>query len=497
MTKLRSSSEGGRLIVRYAPEIMLKASRARTAFSRKLRENIAVALRRHDVAFELMLGDGRLHVLASDLGRARSALTRVFGLGSVSAVATESAPTLEAMTEACRMFTEQVRGRRFAVRARRLAPRPFSSVDVERALGTVLNGPGRVDLTAPDITVHVEIHHDRAFFFTERLAGAGGLPGAVEGHALALISGGFDSAVAAWRLIKRGIAVDYLLCNLGGAAYERSVLQVTKILVEMWEFGYRPSLYVVDFASLLGELSAQVPGSYRQVVLKRLMYRAGASLAGEIGAEALVTGESLGQVSSQTAANLRAIESAAGELPVYRPLIGADKQEIIADARHIGTAPLSERVRELCALDAGPPVVRATAARAARNEARVDPDFLGRAVSERKAIDLLDVTAKDLRTPYLFTDTIPQDAVVVDCRTPHHFREWHVPGAVQRDPFELMDSFRKLDKRNTYVLYCSYGTQTPLIAEIMQQFGYEAYAFRGGIQAVRDHVEGVRELDRA
>jgi tRNA uracil 4-sulfurtransferase len=303
--------------------------------------------------------------------------------------------------------------------------------------------------------------------------------------------------VAAWRLIKRGIAVDYLLCNLGGAANERSVLQVTKVLVEMWEFGYRPSLYVVDFAPLLSELSTQVPGSYRQVVLKRLMYRAGAALAEEIGAEALVTGEALGQVSSQTAANLRAIETAAGELPVYRPLIGADKQEIIADARHIGTAPLSERVRELCALNAGPPVVRATAARAAQNEARIDPGLLDRAVSERKAIDLLDVSAKDLRAPYLFTDTFPRDAVVIDCRSPHQFREWHVPGAVHRDPFELMDSFRKLDKRSIYVLYCSYGTQTPLIAEIMQQFGYEAYAFRGGIQAVRDHVEKVRELDRA
>lgn len=487
-SRLQQNRPAGRVILRHAPEIMLKASRARTTFSRKLRANIVTALRRQGIEFELQAINGRLHVDVSDVDLACGVLVRVFGLGSVSPVEATSAPRLDAMAETCRAFAERVRGRSFAVRVKRLAEVGFGSVEAERRLGAVLDGPGRVDLRAPEVTVFVELRGDRADFFTERLAGAGGLPGGVEGRALALVSGGFDSAISAWRLMKRGVAVDYLLCNLGGAAYERLVLQVARILVEMWEFGHRPRFHVVDFAPLLVALSRDVRGSYRQVVLKRLMYRAGAAVAGETGAEALITGESLGQVSSQTAANLRAIEPAAGDLPVYRPLIGVDKQEIFAAARHIGTAPLSERVRELCALDGGPPVVRASAERAAAEEARVDLTLLETAVANRKSVDLLSLTARDLRAPYLFVDAIPDDAVVIDCRPPHQFAVWHVPGAVRRDLHDLLDGVRTLDSRRTYVLYCSYGTQTPLLAEAMQQLGYEAYAFRGGIDAVRAHV---------
>lgn len=415
---------------------------------------------------------------------------RVFGAGSISPIEVSSDPTLEGMANACRLtYGERVHGRRFAVRARRIGSIGVSTKDVECALGAVLDDRGQVDLESPEITVFVEIFPGRAHLFSQRLPGAGGLPGAVQGRALCLLSGGFDSAVAAWRIMKRGMAVDYLLCNLGGAAYERMVLQVAKVLAENWEFGQRPTFHAVDFSHVPDALRAGVDERYQQIVLKRLMYRVGAAVARQIGADALVTGESLGQVSSQTPANLRAIEDAAGEFPVHRPLVSLDKQEIIAEARRIATAPLSERVREFCALDGGRPVVRAAPGRAAEEEARLGDAILTEALHAHKTISVLDVTPDDLRAPYLFTSAIPAEAVVIDCRPEGLYQSWHVPGALRMDPADLMSGFRDLDKRRTYVLYCSFGTQTPLIAEVMQQFGYEAYAFRGGIGAIQAFVE--------
>jgi thiamine biosynthesis protein ThiI len=272
---------------------------------------------------------------------------------------------------------------------------------------------------------------------------------------------------------------------------------VARVLAETWEFGHRPTLHVLDFSHVPEALRHAVRGSFAQLVLKRLMYRAGAAIARNTGAQALVTGESIGQVSSQTLASLQAIEEAAEGLPVFRPLLGFDKQDIVTEAKRIGTAPLSERVREFCALDYGPPVVAARPDRAAREEARLDDTVLARALDSRKAIDVLAVTPGALRMPYLFTESIPEDAVVVDCRPEALYRAWHVPGAVRMDPEELKRNVRALDKRKTYILYCSYGTQTPLLAEILQQFGYEAYAFRGGIAAVQRHVEGTAGADEA
>src|SRR5688572_30544808 len=168
-------------------------------------------------------------------------------------------------------------------------------------------------------------------------------------------------------MLKRGIALDYVFCNLGGDAYERAVVQVGKAIADDWSYGTKPHLHVVDFAPVLDELRAKTRASYWQVVLKRLMYRAACLVAAERNAEAIITGEAVGQVSSQTLSNLRAIESVA-TLPVLRPLIGFDKEEIIERAKMIGTASLSEQVKEYCAIAPGNPVTAATIRRVDEEE---------------------------------------------------------------------------------------------------------------------------------
>jgi tRNA uracil 4-sulfurtransferase len=244
----------------------------------------------------------------------------------------------------------------------------------------------------------------------------------------------------------------------------------------------------VDFADVLRDLREKTRDSYWQVVLKRLMYRAAEMVAREQGAEAVITGEAVGQVSSQTLTNLRAIEEIA-TLPVLRPLIGFDKEEIIARARQIGTAALSEQVREYCAIAPGRPVTAASVARVDAEEKRLDLTVLEKAVAARRRLDLRALTPSDLAAPYLFVDTVPENATVIDCRPAAQFRAWHLKGARHMEEWELLRDFRRFDREPTYVLYCAHGIQTAYLAERMQRHGYEAYSFRGGLRGVMKYAK--------
>ncbi|HUH13119.1 MAG TPA: tRNA uracil 4-sulfurtransferase ThiI [Longimicrobiales bacterium] len=489
MTEENGTDERPLVLLRLAGEIAIKSKATRKNFVRRLRHNLRDALDSVGGSWELDDEWSRIFVRAEspDLP---TVLPRVFGISSVSPIDAEVPARLDAIVaEGRRLYADLVRGRTYAVRARRSGTHPFASRDIEHALGAALNEAATVDLSNPEVTVLVEVRDARALLFTRRIPGAGGLPLGVEGRALALISGGYDSAVAAWLLAKRGVELDYVFCNLGGDAYERAVLQVAKVLADDWSYGSRPRMHVVDFEAPLRELREKTQPRYWQVALKRLMYRAASRVAEETGAEALITGEAMGQVSSQTLSNLRAIEPAA-TLPVFRPLLGFDKEEIIERARHIGTAALSERVKEYCAIAPGRPVTAATVEAVDAQDRAMDPAIVEEAVARRRVLDLRALEPVDLVAPYLFTTEIPDDAVVLDCRSEAQYRAWHLPGAQHREEWELLKSYRALDKAPTYVLYCMHGIQSAHLAEKMQRHGYEAYSFRGGVAGLRAWAGG-------
>jgi tRNA uracil 4-sulfurtransferase len=480
------------ILVRLGGEVTIKARRTRAAFLRRLARNMSDALASVGVEHDIEPVWGRMFVRVRGPAAhmALPVLSRTFGISSLSIVEAKLPADLDALVAAAAVhFREAVAGRRFAVRARRTGSHPFSSKDVEQRLGAaLLPFAAGVDLTRPDFTAHVEVREDAAYIFSERTEGAGGLPVAVEGRAIALLSGGYDSAVSAWLLLKRGVALDYVFCNLGGDAYERAVVQVGKVLADEWSYGTRPHLHVIDFADVLEELRSKTRDTYWQVVLKRLMYRAAIMVAAERRAEAIITGEAVGQVSSQTLTNLRSIEAIA-TLPVLRPLIGFDKEEIIERARAIGTAALSEQVKEYCAIAPGHPVTAARVKRVDAEENRMDMAVLERAVAERRQLDLRALTPADLAAPYLFVDTVPERAVIIDCRPASQYRTWHLKGAQHMEEWELLRDFRRLDRDPTYVLYCAHGIQTAYLAEKMQSHGYEAYSFRGGLRGVMKYAQ--------
>src|SRR6266571_3486790 len=201
---------------------------------------------------------GRLFVEAGDASAA-GVIATVFGAASLSLVEARCPATLDEIVRVGeRVYAERVRGRTFAVRARRSGREAFRTRDVMMQLGAALDRYGDVNLDHPDVTVFVEARDGEALFFSDHVAGAGGLPLGAEGRAVSLFSGGFDSPVAAWLLLKRGVVLDYVFCNLGGEAYERSVVSVAKILADRWSHGYRPVLHAIDFTRPLEELRRAV-----------------------------------------------------------------------------------------------------------------------------------------------------------------------------------------------------------------------------------------------
>jgi tRNA uracil 4-sulfurtransferase len=477
------------IMVRLSAELATKARGTRRRFMRRLTENVREAFRSTGVPSHVESQWTRLFV-RTGAPQALEVLGRVPGISSASRVEEKCAASLEEIVRVgVERFADRVRGRSYAVRARRSGSHPFTSQDVQFALGGALNPGARVDLRHPEVEVEVEVRDEWAYLFSGRSPGLGGLPLGVEGRAVCLLSGGFDSAAAAWLMLKRGVELDYVLCNLAGDAFERSVVQVAKVLADHWSYGTQPRLHVVDFGPALDDLRAKASPKYWQLVLKRLMYRAADRIAQQTRANGIVTGESIGQVSSQTLSNLAAIDRSV-DLPIFRPLVGFDKMDIIAIARRIGTFEISSKVKEYCAIAPGNPATSATPRETEAEHEKMDPSVLRRAIEARHVLDLRALSAADLVLPYLYTDVVPAEAVVLDLREEEEWDRWHYPGSVNRPGWEITANPTVLDRDRQYVLYCGQGVQAAQVAEVMQRAGIEAYAMRGGIEAIRKIAEG-------
>jgi thiamine biosynthesis protein ThiI len=473
-------------LIRFG-EIATKATKTRRRFTKILVNNIKDALRMNKIEHEIKVEWSRIF-LRSDKEETGDILKRIFGIYSFSPVYEFTFNSLrEIIEKGEEFFRDRIRGKKFAVRARRTGSHPFSSVDIERKLGAKLLPYGSVDLTNPEITAHVEIRDSRAFFFVDVIRGPGGLPIGTEGKAVLLISGGFDSAVAAWFMLKRGVMVDYVFCNLGGCVHEEGVLRVAKILTDKWSYGYDPKIHIVNFFPLVREMQEKTPVQYWNVILKRLMYRVADRIGRETGAEGIVTGEAIGQVSSQTLRNLRVAE-AVTEFPLLRPLLSFDKEEIIKKSREIGTYSVSSKMKEYCAVVPEHPVTRASFKKIEDSEKNIDFSILERVIKDRRVIDLKTFDLKEL-VPLFEIEEIPEGAVLVDIREEEEYRRWHPEGALHISFVELLNNPDLLERDKIYILYCNYGIRSAEVAKILRDEGVEAYSFKGGIEGLKRYLQ--------
>ena len=495
------------LILRLAGDFYTKARNTRLRFQRRLAHNIQDALSSHGIPHRLETTWSRYYLTTPSTAStaAMEVLPRVFGIQSVSLVERRPWQSLEdVVSSGAELFGEGVRGRSFAVRATRRGGResiPFDSKAVEIALGTELLriAPGsRVQLRDPEVEAQVELEPGWGHFFHDKLRGFGGLPVGVEGKALSLVSGGFDSAVASWLMLKRGVKLDYLFCNLGGAAHRMGVLRVMKVIADRWSYGSKPRLFEVDFQPLIHELQEKNHPRNWQIVLKRLMFRAGELIARKTRGLGLVTGEAMGQVSSQTLQNLGVINQAVSpSMPVLRPLAGFNKEEILGIARKTGIFDLAAAVGEYCDLAPKRPATRASLSEVLRGEAAMTPGRLEELAEARKIHDLRGLDESALGPTGLETDKVPEGATVLDLRSKPAFQAWHYPGAVHLDFQHALESWPSFGRDRGYVLVCEVGLKSAHLAEKMQQAGFRAWNFRGGLKEMMSLAERERGADPA
>ncbi|TDQ35339.1 tRNA uracil 4-sulfurtransferase ThiI [Thiopseudomonas denitrificans] len=376
-------------------------------------------------------------------------------------------------------YAPLLKDKEFAVRCKRVGKHEFTSMDVEREVGSLLRqqcGAAGIRLNRPDVEVRLEIRHRRLLVEFNRQEGLGGYPlGSIE-QALVLMSGGFDSTVAAYQLMRRGLLTHFCFFNLGGRAHELGVMEVAQFLWQKFGRSHRTLFISVPFEEVLGDILQNVDNSQMGVILKRQMLRAAEKVADNLHLDVLATGEAISQVSSQTLINLSVIDKATDKL-VLRPLVAAHKQDIINTAEAIGTAEFAKHMPEYCGVISVNPTTKAKLGRIVHEEESLDRQLLERAVARARFVTvdkLLEELSEDVQVE-MVSEALPGQ-VVIDIRHPDETEDapLALDGIEQISlPFYAVNSkFGELDSNRQYLLYCDKGVMSRLHAHHLLHEGH-------------------------
>lgn len=477
-------------LVKLFPEITIKTRPVRRRFIRQLRKNIRSVVSEFDSEVSVKGEWDNLEVETSTedpvvLAQISERLACTPGIAKFLEVDKHPRTDLDGMLDlALEYYREKLVGKTFAVRCKRSGKHAFKSTDVERHVGGGLNTQTEaagVKLNNPDVTVLIEVRDDSVFIVREQKVGMGGFPLGCQDSVLSLISGGFDSSVSSYLCVKRGLQTHYCFFNLGGRAHELAVKEVALFLWMKYHSSHRVKFISVPFEGVVEEILNKVDNSQMGVILKRMMLRAAEKIAADLHIEALVTGESVAQVSSQTLPNLAVIDSVTDTL-VLRPLATADKQQIIDIAREIGTEEFSKDIPEYCAVISNKPTTRARRHRIEREESRFDFAVLDAAIGSAKHQLITDLVA-DLGSESAevkIVETLDSESTVIDIRHPDEVELKPLILVGQNQPDELLNipfyqlrsGFEELDKNKNYLLYCGKGMMSRLHAANLMDEGF-------------------------
>lgn len=472
-------------VVKFHPEITIKSRPVRKQFIRQLRDNIRRLLRELDADVRVRRDWDKITIETdiadeSVLKEMVAVLQRTPGITwIVDVFECELESMHQVFEQTLELKKEELAGKRFAVRCHRVGEHEFRSVDVERYVGGGLNQHSDalgVDLKNPETVVRIEIRGQRVFIINRRYAGMGGYPlGAID-PVLSLISGGFDSTVASYLTMKRGMRTHFVFFNLGGRDHEIGVKEVALYLWQHYGASSRVKFVTVPFEPVVAEILKQVPNALMGVVLKRMMLRAAEQVAAELNVESLVTGESVAQVSSQTLTNLNVIDEVSDML-VLRPLIVSDKQDIINVARDIGTEAFAASMPEYCGVISVKPSTRAKRERVHAAEEGMCFDVLQQAVADARYETIDQMVAPETAIDELEILPVPlAGSVVIDLRHPDDAERQPLTldsvEVLQLPFFELHQRFADLDSQTEYMLYCDQGVMSRLHASHLLSEGH-------------------------
>jgi len=369
----------------------------------------------------------------------------------------------------------------FVVRCKRVGKHTFSSTEVGQYVGGGLNQNfpnGGVNLSKPEQTIRIEVRHDKLFVIEDRHEGLGGFPLGSQDAVMSLISGGFDSAVSSYMTMARGLKTHYVFFNLGGSDHELGVKEVAYYLWDKFGSSHKVKFITINFEEVVEEILSKVSNSQMGVVLKRMFMRAASEAARIHKIEALVTGEAIAQVSSQTLFNLSIIDKVTDTL-VLRPLVTSNKGDIINIARKIGTEDFSASMPEYCGVISVKPTTHARQHKIDEEEAKFDYTVLDRALQNAR-VSSIEKLADNKRNseqegPAVeLLAELPSNSIVVDIRHPdeEEISPLDINNTIVKIPFyKLHKEVEKLDSEQHYLLYCAKGVMSRLHAQHLRDTG--------------------------
>lgn len=479
-----------KFVVKLFPEITIKSKPVRQRLVKQLRQNISAVLKKEFEDVKVQGFWDKIEVNLNDDSQEKAeslaaTLQRIPGIANILRVQRYQIDNIddnfdEIVEHTHRALGEELKGKRFVVRIKRAGQHSFTSHELERYVGGGLLRAGEtagVDLHNPEVTVKLEVRDSDLYIIEQRYEGLGGYPIGTQDDVLSLMSGGFDSTVASYLTMKRGLKTHFCFFNLGGAAHEIGVKQVALYLWEKYGVSHRVKFVAVPFEEVVAEILKNVHHSQMGVILKRMMLRAAEKVADQMGIEALVMGDSVAQVSSQTLANMSVINKVTDTL-VLRPLITMDKQDIISLSAKIGTEEFAKNMPEYCGVISDRPTTRAKMERILEEEDNFDFEVLERAVEQRVSTKIDEVMSRIQTIAEVDLVNVPEvDDVIIDIRHPDEVEK--SPLVLTNNEikniafYELMSKLDQLEADQQYLLYCEKGTMSQLHASHLKGMGYE------------------------
>lgn len=476
-----------RFLVKLHPEITIKSKDVRKRFIRLLESNIRLIFSQQDIAAAIQNQWDKInvHVKADDLDvchKAESILLRIPGIDQCLQVQESQWTDMEDIYQQVKeVWHDKLEHKSFAVRVKRKGNQDFTSTELAAWVGGGLNQhckTGGVNLKSPDVTIHLEVDRDKLILVNRKSKGLGGMPLPTQEDVLALMSGGFDSGVASYHMIRRGAKTHFVFFNLGGREHEIGVREVCHYIWKTYSASHRVKFIAVNFEDIVADILQNVENGYMGVILKRMMLRAAERVADSLRINGLVTGECLGQVSSQTLSNLHVIDQVTKKL-VVRPLICSDKSEIIDCAKKIGTEDFAKSMPEYCGVISIKPNVKAPLDKVLEEEAKCDLQLIEKAVSAANVEDIKKLAEKTEQQIIAVesSNDLAEGDVLLDIRSPAEIdvRPLNISHCqVQTIPFyKLSADFASLDQSKSYFLYCDRGVMSKMQALVLRELGYE------------------------
>ncbi|WP_337860335.1 THUMP domain-containing protein [Ferroplasma sp.] len=456
-------------IVRYS-EIGLKGNKTRRIMEKLLIDNIKSALP-DNFNLNYKKSDGRIY-LYSEKQELMDILPYIFGIKSFSPATEYTFNSVDDIVSKCReKYSEYVKNKTFAVRATRKGTHNFTSKELEIATGNALydNSSG-VNLENPEAPLYIEVRDKNFYTFTEKIAGPGGLPLKSEGKAISLFSGGIDSPVSTFMVMKRGMATDLLFCSLAHPADTITMLRAARNLLLKYSYGYDSNIFILDGTSLITKILHDPEQKYANLIFKELLYLYAEKLCYKNDYDAIVTGESIGQVSSQIPKNLKSLSHDI-KIPIFRPLIGFDKEETISYSRAKGLY-MNESAGEFCSLFSKNPGINTSykELKPEMDKFFEDEYFHEIIIIKKSQIDNYINSIHNSKIDY-----IPQNSIIVDLRDAEDFNKWHILDAVNMPVRSIHSLISDGDIRKIYFFYCKKGLNSAYAASIMESNGYKAF----------------------